>query len=67
MGDVVDFKKAKDKAEEKKLEQERVKVKNARLAQKRKRYDKGRRFKPVHFFIALLIFSILYSVIRTMI
>ena len=55
MGDVVDFKKAKDNAQRKKVENQKRVSKNKRLAEKRRRYDFGKRFKPYHFYIAVLI------------
>jgi len=55
MGDVVDFKKAKDNSQRKKNENKKRMSKNKRLAEKRRRYDFGKGFKPYHFYIALLI------------
>ena len=55
MGDVVDFNKAKENADRKKLDADKRKDKNKRLAEKRRRYDLGKRLKPIHFYIGLLI------------
>lgn len=53
MSNIVDFNKAKKEVEQKKSRKSSITAKNQRLAQKQKRYDSGKKFKPYHFYIAL--------------
>ena len=55
MGNIVDFDKAKKANKQKKDAMDKRKAKNDKLIKKMKRYDAGFRFKPIYFYIALLL------------
>lgn len=66
MGNIVDFNKAKAAAEKKKTANEKRKVKNQKLAEKRRRFDVGKKLKPYHYFLAILLLSTIIVLIRQM-
>lgn len=64
MSKIVDFNKAKRDAELKKLSESSRMAKNQRLAQKRKRYDLGKKLKPIHFYLAIIVVLTIYFLIK---
>jgi len=64
MSKIVDFNKAKKDAELKKMSDASRKAKNQRLAQKRKRYDLGKKLKPIHFYLAVIVVLTIYFLIK---
>lgn len=64
MSKIVDFNKAKKDAELKKMSESSRKAKNQRLAQKRKRYDLGKKLKPIHFYLAIIVVLTVYFLIK---
>jgi len=66
MSNIVDFNKAKEAADKKKADQEKRKLKNQRLAEKRRRFDAGKKLKTYHYFLIIFVFSVLFVLIRSM-
>lgn len=63
MGDIVDFDKAKEQANQKKKAKDKVKRTNDKLLRRMKSNDQRRFMKPFHFYILLFAIVALVTII----